>query len=298
MQARDELPPTVLNIVVQEFDEAISLLGVCAGHEDSMWRHRALSEDLMSWAMDWILPHNELAGLSYANAWRLMAKAISRIYKTADTELRGEIGELLLHIILRRFLNSERAISRIYFKDAANDTVKGFDACHIVSVPGGGVAEDELELWLGESKFFKDSSRAIGAVLDELELHLDTQYLRSEFAAISDKVESNWAHADKVRALLRQEISLDQVFQRVVIPVFITFDSDITGRHSQSTQEYVDEITAHMKREWASFRRRFERRTMPREIKVHLILLPMATKKDLLEAFDERLKAWQLASRP
>ena len=43
---------------------------------------------------------------------------------------------------------------------------------------------------------------------------------------------------------------------------------------------------------------RIEKRTMPREVKIHLILLPMATKKDLLDAFDERLKAWQLASRP
>lgn len=195
--------------------------------------------------MDWILPHDELAGFSQWNSWHLMAKAISRIYRTADSELRGEIGELLLHIILRRFLDSERAISRICFKDAANDTVKGFDACHVVSLPGADGAEDELELWLGESKFFKNSSQAIGAVLDELELHLDTQYLRSEFAAISDKVENSWEHASKVKALLRQEVSLDQVFERVVIPVFVTFDSEITGRHTRSTQEYLDEITAH-----------------------------------------------------
>lgn len=198
----EELPPTVLNVIVQEFDDAISLLGVCAGHEDAKWRYRALSEDLLSWAMDWILPHDELSGLTHANAWRLMAKAMSRIYKTADMKLRGEIGELLLHIILRRFLNSQRAISRIYFKDAANDTVKGFDACHVVSVPGLDGADDELELWLGESKFFKSSSQAIGAVLEELELHLDSQYLRSEFAAISDKIESGWEHADKVKAAL------------------------------------------------------------------------------------------------
>lgn len=294
----EDLPPTVLNVVVEEFDDAIPLLGVCAGHEDSRWRYRALSDDLLSWAMDWILPHDELAGLTHVNAYRLMAKAISRIYKTADTELRGEIGELLLHIILRRFLNSERAISRIYFKDAANDTVKGFDAAHIVEVPVAEGSDPELELWLGEAKFFKNSSRAIGAVLDELELHLDTQYLRSEFAAISDKVEPGWKHANKVKALLRQEVSLDQVFQRVVIPVFITFDSEITGRHQTSSKEYVDEIAAHMRQEWEAFRRRFERRTFPREVRVHLILLPMSTKKDLLDAFDERLKAWQLASRP
>ncbi|TQJ35757.1 HamA C-terminal domain-containing protein [Arthrobacter sp. SLBN-122] len=291
------MPPTVLSTVVEEFDHAIPLLGVCAGHEDAQWRFRALSNDLIEWAMDWILPHEELANISRANAFRLMGKALGRIYKTKDTELRGEIGELLLHIILRKFLNSQRAISRIYFKDAANDTVKGFDAAHIVEIPGDG-SDGGLELWLGESKFFKNSSQAIGAVLDELEDHLETQYLRSEFAAISDKIESGWQHADKVKALLRQEISLDEVFERVVIPVFITFDSEVTGRHKRSNQAYRDEITAQMKREWEAFQRRFGKRTMPREVKIHLILLPMATKKDLLDAFDERLKAWQLASMP
>lgn len=294
----EELPPTILNMVVQEFDDAIPLLGVCAGHEDSRWRYRALSNDLIEWAMDWILPHDELDTISRTNAFRLMGKALSRIYKTADTELRGEIGELLLHIILRKFLNSERAISRIYFKDAANDTVKGFDAAHIVEVPTADGSDGGLELWLGESKFFKNSSQAIGAVLDELELHLDTQYLRSEFAAISDKIESGWKHADRVKALLRQEVSLDQVFERVVIPVFITFNSDVTGRHTRSNEAYIDEVSAQMRQEWEAFRRRFEKRTMPREVKIQLILLPMATKKDLLDAFDERLKAWQLASLP
>lgn len=182
MEHGQQLPPTVLTVVAQEFDEAIPMLGVCAGHEDNQWRSNALSDDLMAWALDWVLPDEELAALNAATAYRLMGKAIGRIYTTADTELRGEIGELLLHIILRRFLNSEKAISRIYFKDAPNMTVNGFDAVHVVEAGG------ELELWLGEAKFFKNSSSAIGAVLEELQEHLETRYLRTEFAAISDKI--------------------------------------------------------------------------------------------------------------
>lgn len=296
MVAESDLPPTVLNVMVEKFDDAIPLLGVCAGHEDKRWRFRALSNDLFEWAMDWILPHEELAGLTHTNAYRLMSKAIGRIYTTEKYERRGEIGELLLHIVLRRFLGSQRAISRIYFKDAANDTVKGFDAIHVVAHETENGSE-ELELWLGEAKFFKDSSSAIGAVLEELEAHLDSQYLRSEFAAISDKIEPGWKHGPRLRSLLKREVSLDEVFERVVIPVFITFNSDITGRHPSTSPDYKREMIQHMEIEWDSFRSRFQGKTLPREVKVQLILLPMHTKADLISSFDERLKSWQAATR-
>src|SRR3712207_6996007 len=49
---------------------------------------------------------------------------------------RGEFGELLLHSVIRDVFHSEPAISKIFFKDSANDTVKGFDAVHVVEVEG------------------------------------------------------------------------------------------------------------------------------------------------------------------
>jgi hypothetical protein len=286
-------PSSVLSVITQEIHDEVSLLAVCAGHEDKTWRHNALSEDLIRWAADWILTHEELASFNSGNGFDLLSKALVRVYTSPRYEGRGEVGELLLHIILRKFLNSERAISRIYFKDAPNMTVNGFDAVHIVAAEPAEGTEEELELWLGESKFYVNSYDAVSAVLKELQDHLSTGYLRTEFAAIADKIPTTWRHAGAVRSLLAREVSLDDVFERVVVPVFITFDSDILTKHQTSSGAYQAEMADHMKTEWEGFRRRLGNLELPREVRVHLILLPMATKKKLIDTFDGRLKRWQ-----
>lgn len=283
-------PSTVLQVVVDHFGDDVHLLGVSAGHEDSMWRHDALARDLIRWAPDWVLTHEELAAIGSDDAVDLISKALSRVYDSKKYVKRGEIGELLLHIILRSFRASSRAISRIYFKDAPNDTVKGFDAVHVVE------NSDELELWLGESKFYTDGSQAAAAVITELGQHLATQYLRTEFAAISDKLEPGWKHTETLRALLRKEVSLDEVFARVVVPVFITFDDDVTAEYQASSTDYIREIEAVFRARWSDFSSRLSKVTMPREVRIHLILMPTATKSKLVESFDRRLKGWQLAT--
>lgn len=261
------------------------------GYEDGRWRHDALTFDLIAWATDWILTPQELQGFGQANSVVLLQKALSRIYSSEKFERRGEIGELLLHIILRRFMNSEKVISRLYFKDAANDTVKGFDAVHVVERSDS--QGEFLELWLGESKFYKDSGQAVKAVIEELREHLKANYLRSEFAAISDKVPAGWKHEATIRALLDRTKSLDKVFKRVVVPVFITFNSAVSARHFETTDAYLAEIREELLGEWDDFKEEFSGTELPREVRVHLILLPMSSKADLIEAFDGRLKAWQ-----
>lgn len=289
------LPDSILELVITEPDDSVALLGVCAGYEDGEWRSAQLSRDLIGWALDWILSPSELQGLGQANAVNMLEKALSRIYKSSDYKKRGEIGELLLHIILRRFMLSQRIISRLYFKDASNDTVKGFDAVHIVENTDEGL---ELQLWLGESKFYTESTSAMYEVLNELKIHLKTDYLRSEFAAISDKIPAGWKYESQIKKLLSRTESLDSVFKRVVVPIFITYDSEVTGGHTAWTDEYIEEIKGELTTEWNSFRERLGRANLPRTIRVHLILLPMATKRDLMDRFDERLKAWQVVTNP
>jgi len=68
---------------------------------------------------------------------------------------RGEIGELLLHVICREVFKTYPAITKYFYKDSANNTVKGFDAVHVV------VGGDGLELWLGE----RNSTKTSGSVI-------------------------------------------------------------------------------------------------------------------------------------
>lgn len=285
-------PRSILEVIISDVETDVRLLGVCAGYENQEWRAKQLVDDFIRWAPDWILKKSEIRDMGVHNMMDLAAKALKRIYISEKFGHRGEIGELLLHMILRKFMGADRAISRIFFKDAPNDTVKGFDGIFVVPTENAN-GETELELWLGESKFYKDSARGIRDVLTELEDHLATDYLRTEFAAITDKIEPDWEHAEQLTRLLDETVSLDEVFKRVVIPVFITFDSEITQRHRTHSAEYVAEMTAHVQQQYAGFQTRIADRNLPASIRVHLILMPLATKEMLQAEFDWRLKTWQ-----
>jgi len=282
------VPDTILEVVLVELDPQFALTGVHAGYEDASWRLTHLVDDLIKWCADWVLTRKELEDFNSANGVELFAKALSRVYKTHIIDRRGEPGELLLHILLRKIMASERAISRIYLKDAANDTVKGFDGVHVVEIDG-----DDLELWLGESKFYASASGAATAAVDSLREHLAADYLRTEFLAISDKLDETWEHTQAIKDLVAQRRSLDDIFQSIVIPIFATYDSDVTARHDAVSEAYVTLLQEELRQQWAVFRGSIEAGGLPRKIRAHLFLLPTNTKKALLLEFDRRLKVWQ-----
>src|SRR3954469_4504241 len=104
--------------------EPTSLLGLCAGFEDGSWRADGLALNLLAWVTDWALPHYEQESLSSQNAFAAIARAMQRVYLSTKPDRRGEIGELLLHMSIRWIYRTEPAVSKIFFKDASNDTVK------------------------------------------------------------------------------------------------------------------------------------------------------------------------------
>lgn len=138
-----------LTVLVHDEEILPGLTALCAGHELGEWRAKQFADYLMKWMLEFCLSYSELEGLTPLNATELIKQAASRIYQTKKFEKRGEFGELLLHAILRQVYSTIPAVSKIYYKDSANDTVKGFDAVHVVA------DEDSLELWLGEAKFLR-----------------------------------------------------------------------------------------------------------------------------------------------
>jgi hypothetical protein len=175
------------------------------------------------------------------------------------------------------------AVSKIYYKDSANDTVKGFDAVHVVA------NEQGLELWLGEVKFYNEIGAAIRDVSTELEVHLKADYLKSEFLAIVKKIDDAWPHAEELKKLLHEKTSLDQVFKAFCIPVLLTYDGATTGKHDQFTDAYKQELVE----EFSAIRKRFEEKNVSIPHRIHLFLIPLKTKEALLAALDEKLKTWQ-----
>ncbi|RYY79062.1 MAG: DUF1837 domain-containing protein [Moraxellaceae bacterium] len=213
-------PEKFLEIVYHEPGDDIAL---CAGFERGDWRNDQFAKHLINWLPEFAFTYSELIKIASHNAVEMVMKAANIIYNTEKYGNRGEFGELLLHAAIRQIYNTEPAISKIYYKSGLNETVKGFDAVHVVE------QNDELELWIGETKFYSDLSRAINDVCKEIIEHLETDYLRGEFILIANKIDSNWQHADLLKDLINKNKSLDEVFSKVCIPVLLTYNSKVVN---------------------------------------------------------------------
>ena len=277
-------PDTFLTIRVHNVDLKPSLSGLCVGYERGQWRTEQLADHVMDWLPEFALTASECATLGHQNATKLIRRAARRVYDSDKFKNRGEFGEVLLHAAIRQVFDSLPAVSKIYYKSANNETVKGFDAVHVVGPP------DDLELWLGEAKFYSDIARAIADVLAEIDAHLATDYLRDEFALIVNKIDPKWPHAEVLQKLLRPATSLDDVFKRVCIPVLLTYDSPCISAHTVTDAAYARSFEQEVGKHYS----KFAKHNLPKETRIHLFLLPLHQKNILVKALDERLKLWQL----
>jgi hypothetical protein len=245
---RDQRPP-FFEVRVHDLAAVPPLTGVCAGYESGAWRCDQLAGHLISLLPDFALTYEEKEQLTVDNAAEKFVQAAKSVYTSKGSRFRrrGEAGELLLHAICREVFRTLPAIARYYYKDSANDTVKGFDSVHV------RVGSDGLELWLGESKLYKSVSRAIAAVIKDLRKHTRRNYLRGEFVAIINKIDDTWPYAARLKTLLDPRISLDRVFERVCIPVLLTYESSTVRKHRRVTQEFKKDFEREVQKHHGSF---------------------------------------------
>jgi hypothetical protein len=285
-------PDHFLNIVLHETNAAGDDLALCAGFERGEWRSEQLADHVMEWLPEFALNHSELNEIGHQNAVRITKKAAKLVYQTEKYGSRGEFGEILLHIAIRQIYNTIPAVSKIFYKSAVNETVKGFDAVHVVK------RNDGLELWIGETKFYKDITQAIYDVSKEIVDHLETDYLKSEFILIKNKIDPSWPEAASFKQLIADNASLDTVFQRVCIPILLTYESAVIMGSTKVDPKYIDSIRTEVSDAYrnmrnklnAGYKARFNE-TLP--ITVHVILIPLKEKKSLIDALDSKLKALQ-----
>ncbi len=276
-------PEAFLEVRVDQRNASPGLIGLCAGFEQGLWRSKQFADHLMEWLPEFALNFTDAKDITSGNAVRMLRDAALRVYQSDKFELRGEFGELLLHAVLRQVFDTQPAISKIYYKDSANNTVKGFDAVHVVATP------TSLELWLGESKFYDDASQAIRDVVKELAVHTTTDFLRNEFAALVNKLDPAWPHSDRLKRLLAPQTSLDQVFDVLCVPVLLTYNSPAVAAH----QVVNEAFRAAFKTEIEKHHLNFSSKSLPKRVRIHLLLVPLKSKAEFVKALDKELKKWQ-----
>lgn len=284
------LPTRFFEVRISDLASHPTLRAACVGYEAGAWRERQFAKHLMEWLPDFALDPLEAQSLASHNAVALLRRAAHNVYTSDKYKRRGEFGEILLHALLRQECQTIPAISKVYFKDGSNDTVKGFDAVHIVGDP------DDLELWLGEAKFYNDRTSAIRDITSEVEEHLKKDYLRSEFLAITAKLDPRHPHASALKRLLDPNTSLDQVFARLCNPMLITYDSDCVSSHTVVDDLYSAAFEEEARESFEALIAKLASHTVPERVRLHALLVPLKCKATLVQIMDEELKRWQTNS--
>lgn len=284
MASSSPQPAPFFAVRVSILDKEPGLTAVCAGYELKEWRCKQLAGHLIKWLPEFALTYTELQKLKGYNAAELLAQAARSVYMSEKYKRRGEIGELLLHVICREVFKTCPAITKYFYKDSSNNTVKGFDAVHVFVRNTGG-----LELWLGESKFYEKISDAIEAAVTDLKAHTKRDYMRAEFVTVRNMIDKKWPYAKKLEKLIHPNVPLDQIFDAVCLPVLLTYNSDAVRGHAEASQRFIDAFNTEVSKHYAAF----AAKNPLRSIRVHLFLFPAKDKQKLLREFDERLKKCQ-----
>jgi hypothetical protein len=278
-------PDFFLTIAASDLTLDPTLSALCAGYTGTKWRGEALAEHAMEWLPEFCLTADELNQLKPGNALRLIRKAAGLVYQTDKYKHRGEFGELFLHIALRQIYQSVPAISKMYWKDSVNGTVKGYDAVHVVEVGG------KLELWIGEVKFYDNATRAVRDVAKEILDHTRINYMENEVALIANKLDKSSPHYQKLSKLLHKNTSIDDVFDAACVPVLITYDSTALKNHTKTTAQYVQALKAEANSIQAKLSAKLKPMNLP--VRVHLFVIPLNSKASLVKQLDGELKRLQ-----
>lgn len=262
-------------------DDALDAKGLCAGYEGNRWRGEKLAKHLFQWIPYVALDQENQAEFSIDNFMEKINLAARHIYKTKKTASRGEIGELILHIACVQEFGALPVLLKLALKTSSNDTVKGFDGVHFVTIGDG-----DFEIWLGESKFYSKPHKAIDDAVNSIEEHLGSEFLDTEKAMIYGHIPDHIPNREVVRRLFRDTVSTDVLIRKAVFPVLIAYNSSEVPKYTELCDQYSTALESELKGLTDRFYSKFKQ-----PLKIQLIFVPMANKTTVIEKFDQLLEA-------
>ncbi len=277
-------PDKFLRVIHRDNIDTLGLVA-CAGFELNEWRCRKLAEHLVNWLPHFALRPSEMRGIGPQNPFKLLKTAAARVFSTSNYEHRGEIGELLLHIISVTEYRAHAFVSRLYYKMRTNDQITGFDSALVCYDDDS----DEIELWLGEAKFYTDTRQAVAAAINSLDNHLEQGFLEETKILVGPKIESDVPGYHKLQWLFDDRNTLDELIDKIVVPVLVASESH-AAKNFPNTKDQYDNLVIS---EYRFIKDRFVNSTIFQRITIVVLYVPLFSKTALESTFAELLGAYE-----
>lgn len=284
MTAYDDVPERLLTCLHESNNSGLALRSYCAGFELQQWRCDAFADHAMEWIADYALIEDDLK-VNHTNMYVRLKQAAARVYTSEKYQSRGELGEIILHAICRDFFKTIPLAPRVFYLTASNDVVKSFDMAHVKYTK-----KNELELWLGEAKLYKNPTEAIASAIESVQTHIDAGFLKNQKLLIGPQVSKHIPRYDEIRSLLSDKTSLDKLFSSAVFPICIACDSKAVAEHATHTQAYIEKLT----KEINALQKKLANSDLPAKIRMVLIYVPLKSKAAFSTAFDKKLKSFSV----
>ncbi len=166
-----------------------------------------------------------------------------------ETQLKyGFFGEVILYAILKIIYGADSIISKGYFySPIENSESKGYDAYHLIE------SNRTIQLWFGETKFYKSYTGAVNDVLSKIDKSLSDNYLSRNLLALRKNKEQFNIQDSVLESILddwgkNPEIVIIDELQKfnieLVYPIVILYQQNSNG-YDASIKAVPDYIKAN-----------------------------------------------------
>ncbi len=290
--------------VVVDGNSISRLLALLNDFEDGMWKSKTFEEFILNNIAYTALSKAEREAAIESGSYTSIRAAIERLRsfdpQKSDPGRGSEIAEICLYGIMRAHFNALPVVPKIFYKQNDNVNALGADSVHIVIDPSD---DQDISLWLGETKFYKAAnSKLYSDVAESVNELLGTQKIKKERQLIvnlremDEYTDISEGSKKAIKHLLDASTSVDEVRQILNVPIMILYECADTAQVTQWSEGYLQRmINQHMKIASSQFKkigRKSNTIHMFDAITFHLILFPVPCKSDIVESFYNKVNAF------
>jgi hypothetical protein len=250
-----------------------NIKGLDIGFDYNVWRLDDFVTSSCNWLYDYSLSAEQKSSLSSV-PWNAH-KAATKQFRIDDVDA---ISDLLLHIAIR----SNHKTIPIINKCISTEDGSAFSCSHIVLDKGN------VEIWLGASAINKNLESAVQYSIKNIELLFNINCIKERLLLITSNIDKNWPFKDKLMKISDNSIPFEDRFDRLVIPVFISHESELIS--SYDTDSFIEMFTEEIHKCRDIIQSQYASKIIP-IIDLKVFVFPISDIDALHEKFKEELLA-------